>query len=146
MLALDAMCWVVCARLARRRSWRLLITTFMSAQMIGLAWIILGRLLHAPWSWSVSKFAASVIFIWHFIGLGLFAMICLALLPVIVIRIVVRLTLQRKPKTNETPTEAWTRREFIGFSAAVAPPLFTFSLAGVAMCQLNQIGRASCRE
>src|SRR5205823_11729855 len=34
--------------------------------------------------------------------------------------------------------QSWTRREFLGFAAAVAPPLFTLSLTGIALNQLNR--------
>ena len=39
--------------------------------------------------------------------------------------------------------ESLTRREFIGAAAALAPPLFTVGLTGVALAQLNQFPRAA---
>ena len=112
---------------------------FMGAQVIGLAWIIFGRLLHTHYDSWLSKFAASCVFIWHFIGLGLLIFVGCALLPVFLIFSVVRF-FSRRRKVEETDklVAGWTRRDFLGFAAAVAPPLFTFSLAGLAMTQLNQ--------
>src|SRR5207244_9785363 len=34
---------------------------------------------------------------------------------------------------------AWNRREFLRFAGAVLPPVFTFSLTGIAMAQLNNV-------
>jgi predicted MPP superfamily phosphohydrolase len=34
---------------------------------------------------------------------------------------------------------SWSRRDFIRFGAAMAPPLFTLGLTGIAMYQLNQV-------
>jgi predicted MPP superfamily phosphohydrolase len=139
MVALDAIWWIVSARLARRTMWRGLVAMFMGAQIIGLAWIIFGRLLHARWDWWLPKFAASSVFIWHFLGLGLLILLGYALLPVFLIIAIARFfSNRRKIGASDKSIAGWTRREFIGFAAAAAPPLFTFSLAGIAMTQLNQ--------
>ena len=141
MLLLDVTWWWLSARLARRKAWRRIITAFMGAQVIGLGWIIFGRLLHTNWDRWLSKFAASAVFIWHFIGLGLLVALGAASLPVFFLKVITRWGLRnRKPSAvlSDNSNGRWTRREFVGFAAAFAPPLFTFSLAGVAMSQLNQ--------
>ncbi|MDQ2824543.1 MAG: metallophosphoesterase [Verrucomicrobiota bacterium] len=141
MLALNVTWWWLSARLAGAKAWRHVITAFISVQLIGLGWIISGRLLRTNWDRWLPKFAASAVFIWHFIGLGVLILLGAALLPIFFVRTIMRWRLRdRKPAAVQcaNPKGIWTRREFVGFAAAVAPPLFTFSLAGIAMSQLNQ--------
>ena len=139
MLALDVLWWFLSVRLTRGITGRGLVPIFMGTQVIGLAWVIFGRLLGTHYDSWLAKFAASSIFIWHFIGLGLLVIVGYVLLLCLLIRSIARFFWRRrKIKTTEKPIAGWTRRDFLGFAAAVAPPLLTFSLAGVAMSQLNQ--------
>lgn len=137
MLALDAFWWWASACLADRKLWRRVIMAFMGAQMIGLVWIVSARMLHAGWDHGLPKFATSAVFIWHFIGLGLLLVVGAALLPVLFISAIVRWRTQDRQPTD-SDARGWSRREFLGFAAAMAPPFFTLSVASVAMFQLNR--------
>jgi predicted MPP superfamily phosphohydrolase len=80
----------------------------------------------------------SALFIWHFLGLGLLSLIGLGLIPVLVVaKIATKGTRHRNAAVASHDRPAWSRREFLGFAAAVTPPLFTLTLTGVAMSQLN---------
>ena len=135
MLLLDAIWWWTLARQTENAFARALLGIFMGAQMLCLIWLVASRLLHWGWDRWLPKFAASALFIWHFLGLGLFSIIGLALIPVLLVTKIARH--HRDTVVSSHEQQAWTRREFFGFAAALAPPLFTFSLAGVAMSQLN---------
>jgi predicted MPP superfamily phosphohydrolase len=141
MLLVDVSWWWLSARLTRGKAWRRIIMLFMIAQIIGLGWIIFGRLLHPNWDRWMAKFAASSVFIWHFIGLSTLVLLGAALLPFVFIKMIMRWRLRTRKLTTppiDNRKGIWTRREFVGFASAFAPPLFTFSLASVAMAQLNQ--------
>jgi predicted MPP superfamily phosphohydrolase len=133
MLLLDVIWWWVLARLARRsRAGFIAIALFMAAQIIGLICIIASRMFHLGWLPALPKFAVSAIFIWHFIGLGLLSAVGIALLPILLVQKI------RRPKsTSPDRTNDWSRRDFVRFAGAMAPPIFTLSLTGIAMSQLN---------
>lgn len=139
MLALDAIWWWLLARLLNRKGWRIALGIFMCAQMIGLIWVISSRLLHAGWDRWLPKFAVSAVFIWHFIGLGFLLLLGVALLPILFVRTIIRWRAQDRQSNYGRLREpnGWSRREFLRFTAAMTPPLFTLSLTGVAMAQLN---------
>jgi predicted MPP superfamily phosphohydrolase len=83
----------------------------------------------------------SALFIWHFIGLGLFAVVGLGSIPILVIQKIIkanRHALQRPAVAVTEDRHVWSRREFLGLAAALTPPLLTFSLAGFALSQLNR--------
>ena len=140
MFALDGICWAILARLADRTPWRSLIALFMSAQLLGLAWLIFGRLSHGGWDQWLPKFAIASIFIWHCLGLPLLLLVTLAVLPFLLVKAAVaRIARHRPPKSTPSDDEsAWSRRQFLALAAAAAPPLFTLSLATIAMHQLSQ--------
>ncbi len=140
MIALDAIWWGLSAHLAGRTTWRLVIAIFMGAQMIGLLWIIFGRLFRPGWNLELPKFAASAVFIWHFIGLGLFVLVAGLLVPFLIVKAVVQRAPGNRPAEvgSIESRNGWTRREFIGFAATFGPPLFTLSLSGIALSQLNR--------
>jgi predicted MPP superfamily phosphohydrolase len=141
MLLLDAICWWLLARLTHVPAGRLLLAIFMSAQIIALLWLIGGRLLGTGWDRWLPKFAVSALFIWHFIGLGLFAVIGLGSIPVLLVQKVIKANrrgLQRPTVAVAEDRRSWSRREFLGFATALAPPLLTFSLTGVGLGQLNR--------
>src|SRR5205807_10366823 len=75
MLLLDAICWWVLSRLTHFQLGRIVLAVFMSAQIVLLLWLIGGRMFQTGWDRLLPKFAVSALFIWHFIGLGLFAVI-----------------------------------------------------------------------
>ena len=139
MLALDLLWWWVLARATNRKWVRAFVTIFMIAQAFGLIWLISGRLFQTGWDRWLPKFATAAIFIWHFIGLGLLSLLAVALIPILLARQMVRISRRRRQPEQQLSDHRnqYTRREFLGVAAAITPPLFTLSLAGVAMSQLN---------
>src|SRR5438477_2715783 len=140
MISLDVIWWIVLSRLTNHAIGRVLVSIFMVAMMVGLIVVIAARLSRADWDRFIPKFAVSAIFIWHFIGLGLLSLIGLALIPILLGQKIARVA--RNPSTTITRSieaPAWSRREFLRFAGAMLPPVFTFSLTGIAMAQLNNI-------
>jgi uncharacterized protein len=138
MVSLDLVWWIVFARLTNHAAGRVLISIFMAAMMLGLITVIAARMSRANWDRLIPKFAVSAIFIWHFIGLGLLALIALILIPILLGQKIV------SPKVPPVATQSveasgWSRREFLRFAGAMLPPVFTFSLTGIAMAQLNNV-------
>jgi predicted MPP superfamily phosphohydrolase len=140
MISLDVIWWIVFARLTNHAIGRVLVSIFMVAMMVGLIVVIAARLSRADWDRFIPKFAASAIFIWHFIGLGLLSLIALALIPILLGQKIVRVTRAAPIKVERSAQPSdWNRREFLRFAGAMLPPVFTFSLTGIAMAQLNNI-------
>jgi len=139
MLLLDASWWWTLARQTDNAFARALLGIFMCAQMLCLICLVASRLLRWGWDRWLPKFASSALFIWHFLGLGLFSIVALVLIPIFLVTKIATGNARhhRAPVVASHEQKAWTRREFFGFAAAVAPPLFTFSLAAVAMRQLS---------
>jgi hypothetical protein len=129
MLAVDAAWWIFSTRLAQGVPWKIVTTIFVGAQVAGLLLIIGGRMFRGEWDRLLPKFAVSAIFIWHFIGLAI-ALIAMVALSVVLIA-------ERKGVERKDPG-ALSRREFLGMAAALAPPIFTLGLTGVAMMQLDR--------
>lgn len=139
MLLLDAIWWWTLARQTDSAFARAVLGIFMCAQMLCLVWLVASRLLQSGWDRWLPKFGASALFIWHFLGLGFFSLIGVALIPVL---LVVKIATSNTRHHRDTVVlsreqRAWSRREFLGFAAAAAPPLFTLTLTGIAMTQLN---------
>src|SRR5438270_2771343 len=84
MVSLDIIWWIVLARLANHGVARIVISIFMGAMIVGLIGIIVARISRAGWDRVIPKFAVSAIFIWHFIGLGLLAIIGVLLIPILI--------------------------------------------------------------
>jgi len=138
MVALDILWWIVSARLANHRIARAVISVFIIAMILGLIAIIAARMSRGDWDRLIPKFAVSAIFIWHFIGLGLLALIGMALIPILFgHKILSRKALAKTEHSADS--SGWSRREFLRFSAAMLPPVFTVSLTGIAMAQLNNV-------
>jgi len=141
MLVLDAICWWLLARLTHLQLGRILLGIFMAAQMITLICLIGSRIFQTGWDRWLPKFAVSALFIWHFIGLGLFAVVGLGSVPILVVQKIIKANRQAWQRPAPTVAEdghVWSRREFLGFAAALTPLLLTFSLAGFALSQLNR--------
>jgi predicted MPP superfamily phosphohydrolase len=140
MISLDVIWWLVLARLTNHVIGRVLISIFMLAMMVGLIAVIAARMTRADWDRLIPKFAVSAIFIWHFIGLGLLSLIALALIPILLGQKIVRVTRNAPIKVERSvqPSD-WNRREFLRFAGAMLPPVFTLSLTGIAMAQLNNV-------
>jgi predicted MPP superfamily phosphohydrolase len=141
LFALDGVAWAWLARLARRTTWRYFLALFMAAQLIGLAWLLSGRFSQTGWDRLLPKFALSCIFLWHCLGLPLTLLLGLLVLPIFLLKAIIGFFLRRS-KATPAPVDlsepAWNRRQFLAFAAAAAPPLFTLSLATIALRQLNQ--------
>jgi predicted MPP superfamily phosphohydrolase len=101
--------------------------------------LVASRLLQTGWDRWFPKSAVSALFVWHFIGLGLFTLAGLALVPVLLVAKVATKVTRRHgdPIVMSHHHDAWPRREFLGFAAALTPPIFTLTLTSVAMSQLN---------
>ena len=97
-------------------------------------------MLRTGWDQWLPKFVTSSLFIWHFLGLGLFLLIGLGLIPILLVTKIATRPTRHSGTVVIASREgkAWTRREFLGVAAAVTPPLFTVTLAGIAMSQLNR--------
>ncbi len=138
MVSLDIIWWILFARIATPGPARILVSIFMAAMMLGLITIIVARMSRAGWDRVIPKFAVSAIFIWHFIGLGLLALIGVVAIPILLgHRIISRKPSAKIEQTAESA--AWSRRDFLRFGAALLPPVFTIGLTGVAMYQLNRV-------
>ena len=138
MVSLDILWWIVLARLSNHGVGRIVISIFMAAMMIGLIAVIVARMSRGDWDRSVPKFAVSAIFIWHFIGLGLLTLIGIAAVPILIGQKLI--SGRTSPKVEHSAeANSWSRRDFLRFGAAIAPPLFTFGVTGIAMYQLNQV-------
>lgn len=138
MVSLDIIWWIVLARLANHGAARIVISIFMAAMVVGLAGIIAARMSRAGWDRMIPKFAVSAIFIWHFIGLGLLAIIGVLLIPIFLGQKIIS---HRAPAKVGQPADssAGSRRDFLRFSGVLLPPVFTIGLTGLAMYQLNQV-------
>ena len=136
MVSLDLIWWIVFARLTNHGTARVIVSIFMLAMMIGLIAIIAARMSRGDWDRILPKFAASAIFIWHFIGLGLLAIIGVLLIPIVLGQ---KILAHKVPAKVEQSATGWSRREFLRFGGAMLPPVFTFSLTGIALYQLNQV-------
>ena len=136
MVSLDLIWWIVFARLTNHGTARVIVSIFMLSMMIGLIAIIAARMSRGDWDRILPKFAVSAIFIWHFIGLGLLAIIGVLLIPIVLGQ---KILAHKVPAKVEQSATGWSRREFLRFGAAMLPPVFTFSLTGIALYQLNQV-------
>jgi predicted MPP superfamily phosphohydrolase len=140
MISLDVIWWIVFARLTNHGIGRVLVSIFMLAMMAGLIWVVAARMYRGNWDRFIPKFAVSAIFIWHFIGLGLLSVIGAVLIPILLGQKIVRVARNTpSPITRSVEAPDWSRREFLRFAGAMVPPVFTFSLTGIAMAQLNNI-------
>jgi predicted MPP superfamily phosphohydrolase len=140
MISLDLIWWIVFARLTNHVIGRVVISIFMVAMMLGLIAVIAARIYRGNWDRLIPKFAVSAIFIWHFIGLGLLSLIGIVLIPILLGQKIVRVTRDAPIKVERSAQPSdWSRRDFVRFAGAMLPPVFTFSLTGIAMAQLNNI-------
>jgi uncharacterized protein len=139
MFLLDVVWWMAALRLTKRKLWRWLVSLFMAGQMAGLLSILGGRWWHLDWLRPMPKSVFAAVFIWHFFGLMVFLPIGILRACAWMVRGLGRMAgVGHKPALAAPAGEnSLTRREFIGAGAALAPPLFTIGLTGVALAQLN---------
>jgi hypothetical protein len=138
-LALDAAWWLAVMRLTKRRLWRTLASVFVAGQMAGLLAIMAGRWWHMAWLRQTPRAIFAAVLLWHFFGLAILLPIGIARFCAWFVRGLGRAAGVRRERAGEPPAggPALTRREFFGAGAALAPPLFTIGLTGVALAQLN---------
>jgi hypothetical protein len=145
MVVSDVACWVVALRLTSRKLWQVLVSVFMGGQLA--AW--LSAMAGSGWPSHAPKAVVVSVVIWHYSALCLGLVV---LLPLGIVRagawMVRRFAGARGVQRNRSAAatasvNAPTRREFIGACAALAPPLFTVGLTGVALAQLNRL-RVRC--
>jgi predicted MPP superfamily phosphohydrolase len=141
IFALNAIWWVVCSRLTRHTRWRYVMALFMVFQLTGMVWLIAGRLSHNGWDRLLPKYVVSALLIWHMMVLPIaLGGLAVTLLIAMAIWGSAFLGRRRRAAPAQQPpriSSSWSRREFLGFAAAAAPPLLTFSLTTVAMRQLS---------
>jgi hypothetical protein len=135
MIALDVAWWIAGVRMAKRRKWQAVVSLFMAAQILGLLAIIGGRWLRIDGLGHLSKAIFAAVILWHFFGLTVLLPIGIVRGCVWLVRQVGRLTGARQP--TPPAEETLTRREFVGATVALAPPLFNLSLTSIALAQLN---------
>jgi predicted MPP superfamily phosphohydrolase len=137
MLLLDAIWWWTLARQSDNPLARALLGIFMCTQMLCLIGLVASRMLHTGWDRWLPKFSVTALFIWHFLGLGLFSLVGVALIPILLVTKLSHAHHPRSAVTSSHEHQGWSRRQFLGFAAALSPPLFTLTLSGIAMSQLN---------
>ena len=139
MLVLDVIWWWTLARQSDNQFARVLLGIFMCAQMLCLVGLVASRLLHNGWDRWLPKFSVTGLFVWHFLGLGLFSLIGLGLIPILLVsKLVSHAHDSHSVGTRSPAHQEWSRREFLGLAAALAPPLFTLGVSGIATAQLNR--------
>jgi uncharacterized protein len=138
MIALDTVWWIIAMYLVRKTSWRILISAFMIFQLILVINELQNRLhINVIYLWNyLPKPVNAAYIIWHYLALPALMITGFIYACVWLIRRKWKAAVPASPAVPIAPNP-YTRREFIGTCAAVAPSLFTFSLAGVAMKQLN---------
>ena len=134
MVSLDLIWWIILAR-ATNQAGRIIISIFIAAMMVGLLVIIITRMSRGDWDRMIPKSVVSAIFIWHFIGLGLLTIIGVLLIPIVIGQKII--SRKAPAKIERVEINHWTRRDFLRFTGAILPPVFTFGLTGIAMAQLN---------
>jgi hypothetical protein len=141
MLALDAIWWVLAMRLMTRGLWRILVCIFLAVQFVAF----FSLLCDLDWRHYAPDAVLVAVVTWHHISLalGLAVLLPLGIVRVCAwtVRFMARVTGVRREFSVAAPAnaKAVSRREFIGACAALAPPLFTVGLTGVALAQLNQL-------
>jgi len=139
MFLLDVVWWSVAMRLTKGSRWRVLVCFFMAGQMaFGLSKIV-GSWWHVDVFRDAPKAVLVSFVVWHFFGLAVLIPLGLVRVCAWMVHRAARAAGVRRNRPVNTPAGAnsLTRREFIGAAAALAPPLFTIGLTGVALAQLN---------
>jgi len=131
---LDVVWWLIAMRLAKKTLWRVLASIFMAAQLFAVLMVVAG----VDLSLYLPTPALIGVVVWHFFGLTL-------LTGIAVLYVCIRRIRRRRASAPvQTPSGASpvensiSRRNFIGACAALAPPLLTFSITGIALRELDR--------
>ena len=131
----DICWWIVALRLTKTNLWRVSISFFMGAQLCA-AILIAGHVdlsLYIPTPWMAA------VMIWHYFGIAALAGLSGLYVFLRILRRPKRgAPVGRGPVTMPAIENSISRRDFIGACAAIAPPLCTFGITGVAMGQLDK--------
>jgi predicted MPP superfamily phosphohydrolase len=141
-LVLGPAWWWLSVRLSRGHWWVWLAWIFPGVQLAVFLLVLSERLLPPGFDHHIPRFLLAGTLLWHGLGLGL---ILLFGLPVGLIWLAWRGIRALRPALVPAGNMAAapngplrSRREFLGLSAAALPPLFTFSLSGIALRQLDR--------
>lgn len=140
MLTLDMAWWVVALHLAKKTRWRVLISLFMAVQTTVIVNEIIGRLGRGGLNLShLPTIVLASFTIWHNLVVPIFTVLGFIYCFLRMIRRKRAKAIEQKlPPSVPVAAGPVTRRQFIGACAALAPPLLTFSLSGVAMKQIKE--------
>lgn len=133
MLGLDAALWFLSMRLIKSRLWRILASIFLAAQFTAFYLLMAG----ADWHYYAPKAVLTAVVTWHYFGF-------LLLLLLAAMRVWAWFLRQskRRPRNDcsvpGAASQAVTRREFLSACTAMAPPLCSIGLTGIASAQLNE--------
>jgi uncharacterized protein len=139
MVLTDSIWWVMALRLAKGRPWRVLVSVFMAAQLAAQLSLMSGLVS----SRNMPRVVLVAVIVWHFFALasGLAILLAFGILRAgaWLVRFVAgaRGVRRNRPVAAPATTGSMSRREFIGGAVALAPPLFTVGLTGVALAQLD---------
>ncbi len=130
-VVMDVTWWVVALRLTKRGLWRILISVFLAAQLTAQLSLMIGFVS----SRNLPKAVLVAIVVWHFFAVyfGIAALLVLGIMRACAGLVRVTGGKQNRPAA----ANSISRREFFGAAAALAPPLFTVGLTGVALAQLD---------
>jgi len=137
IILLNLLWWFVGGRLAQGPALRWVHTSFMIFQLVGLAWLFLGRVSSSEADRWMPKFVVTAVFLWHMLILPVVLALVVLALPVVVVRGIGRFYKSPMPP-QEIGQVKLDRRSFLATTAAVLPPLLTLSLTGLALRQLRQ--------
>lgn len=140
VLLLDLIWWLTAdwlLRSSKLRFIRVLNSLFLGLHLAALLTVVFTR--RSEYRIEPPQVVTAAVYIWHLLVLPvLLPLLVLGLLYALV-RWVIRLN-SRRPTSAQTPTEtdnAMSRRQFLAAAAALAPPVLSASLTGIAMRQLD---------
>lgn len=141
LIVVDVAWWIFAARLLKSSRSRAVVWAFLGAQTLALVSVMCdwNLLRHAPKSIQFSTL------LWHYFALTV-------LFPLLLIGIGVWIYRKLSRANNEAPISAaetssapaldgntLSRRRFIGFAAALAPPALNLGLVGVGLAQMDDL-------
>jgi uncharacterized protein len=136
-VVVDVAWWMLVINLTKRRLWRIIASIFIAGQLAAHVSAIAG----VDWPRHVPKAVLVAAMLWHYLALVVFPPLVIVCAGVWMMRRRARRKGGRPDCPGATPAGAGslTRREFVGAAAALAPPLFTIGLTGVALAQLSRL-------